>query len=107
MVKVPPNVIAFPPILLTRGDSAVPPKSPVNCIIPFALDVASVADIVPEAIVIPEPGVKAPCLALNAAKSELVNNPVTVLVALGILVAIAFVILPLLSTVIVGTLVDV
>ena len=37
----------------------------------------------------------------------LVNNPVTVLVALGILVVLALVILPLLSTVIVGTLVEV
>ena len=56
-----------PPTLFTVGASAEPPKSFVNLIIPFALDVASVADIVPDAIVIPAPAVKAPCFALNAA----------------------------------------
>ena len=56
-----------PPTLFTVGKAAVPPKSFVNCIIPFAVEVASVADIVPDAMVIPEPAVKAPCLALKAA----------------------------------------
>ena len=28
--KFPPNDIVFPPILFTIGDTAVPPKSPVN-----------------------------------------------------------------------------
>ena len=70
-------------------------------------DVIPVADIVPPDIDIPDPAIKAPCLALNVSKSVLDNNPVTELVALGILVVVALVILPLLSTVIVGTLVDV
>ena len=56
-----------PPTLFTVGASAEPPKSFVSLIIPLALVVASVADIVPDAIVIPAPDVKAPCFALNAA----------------------------------------
>jgi len=56
-----------PPTLFTVGASAEPPKSLVSLIIPFALDVASVADIVPDPIVIPAPAVNAPCFALNAA----------------------------------------
>ena len=30
VVNAPPNVIDFPPILLTNGDSAEPARSPVN-----------------------------------------------------------------------------
>ena len=56
-----------PPTLFTTGSSAVPPKSFANFIIPFALVVASVADIVPEAIVIPAPAVNATCFALKDA----------------------------------------
>ena len=56
-----------PPTLFTVGASAEPPKSFVNLIIPFALDVASVADIVPDPIIIPAPADNAPCFALNAA----------------------------------------
>ena len=54
-----------PPTLFTVGNTAVPPKSFANFIIPFSVVVASVADIVPDDIVIPAPAVKAPCLALN------------------------------------------
>ena len=67
-----------PPTLFTTGTAAVPPKSFVNCIIPFAVDVASVADIVPEAIVIPSPAIKFPCFAFSAAYSALLNNPAIV-----------------------------
>ena len=56
-----------PPTLFTIGSSAVPPKSFANFMIPFALVVASVADIVPPEIVIPEPADKAPCFVLNDA----------------------------------------
>ena len=56
-----------PPTLFTVGASAEPPKSFANLIIPFALEVASVADIVPDPIIIPAPAVSAPCFALNAA----------------------------------------
>ena len=30
VVKAPPKTIAFPPILFTNGDPALPPKSPVS-----------------------------------------------------------------------------
>ena len=58
-----------PPILLTVGKSAVPPKSFANFIIPFSVVVALVADIVPPEIDIPEPApaVNAFCFALNIA----------------------------------------
>ena len=59
-----------PPTLFTTGIAAVPPKSFVNCIIPFAIEVASVADIVavdvPDNMFIPVPAVKAPCFALSS-----------------------------------------
>ena len=59
-----------PPTLFTTGPAAVPPKSFVNSIIPFAVDVASVADIVavdvPETMLIPVPAVKAPCFPLSS-----------------------------------------
>jgi hypothetical protein len=59
-----------PPTLFTTGPAAVPPKSFVNSIIPFAVDVASVADIVavdvPDTMFIPVPAVKAPCFALSS-----------------------------------------
>ena len=67
-----------PPTLFTVGNAAVPPKSFVSCIIPFEPDVASLADIVPDAIVIPSPAVKAPCFAFNASYSALLNNPAVV-----------------------------
>ena len=35
MVNAPPKVIGLPPILLTNGEPAVPPKSPVNWTLPF------------------------------------------------------------------------
>ena len=54
-----------PPTLFTTGNTAVPPKSFANFIIPFSVVVASVADIVPDDIVIPAPAVKATCFALN------------------------------------------
>jgi hypothetical protein len=59
-----------PPTLFTTGTAAVPPKSFVNCIIPFAVEDASVADIVavvvPDTMFIPVPAVKAPCLELSS-----------------------------------------
>ena len=67
-----------PPTLFTVGKSAVPPKSFVSCIIPLELDVASVAEILPDAIVIPAPAVNAPCFALNTSYSALLNNPAVV-----------------------------
>ena len=54
-----------PPTLFTVGNAAVPPKSPANCTIPFAFVVASIADIVPDPIVIPNPAVNDPCFALK------------------------------------------
>ena len=52
-----------PPTLFTVGTAAVPPKSFVNCIIPFAVEDASIADIVavvvPDTMFIPVPAVKA------------------------------------------------
>ena len=86
-----------PPTLFTIGSSAVPPKSFANFIIPFALVVASVADIVPEAIVIPAPAVKAPCFALKDAYSALLNNPAVVPIsdAKGIVSEIVGVVFPL------------
>ena len=41
-------------------------------------DVIPVADIVPPDIDIPEPAVNAPCFALSAAYSALLNKPATV-----------------------------
>ncbi len=67
-----------PPTLFTVGNAAVPPKSFVSCIIPFEPDVASLADIVPDAIVIPAPSVKAPCFEFNISYSALLNNPAVV-----------------------------
>jgi len=59
-----------PPTLFTTGTAAVPPKSFVNCIIPFAVEVASIADIVavvvPDTMFIPVPAVKAPCFPLSS-----------------------------------------
>jgi hypothetical protein len=55
-----------PPTLFTTGTAAVPPKSFVNCIIPFAVEEASVADIVPDPMIIPAPALKAPCLELSS-----------------------------------------
>ena len=59
-----------PPTLFTTGTADVPPKSFVNCIIPFAVEVASVADIVavvvPDTMFIPVPAVKAPCFPLSS-----------------------------------------
>jgi hypothetical protein len=59
-----------PPTLFTTGAAAVPPKSFVNCIIPLAVDDASVADIVavdvPDTMFIPVPADKAPCFALSS-----------------------------------------
>jgi hypothetical protein len=59
-----------PPTLFTTGPAAVPPKSFVNCIIPFAVEEASVADIVavdvPDTMFIPVPAVKAPCFPLSS-----------------------------------------
>jgi len=55
-----------PPTLFTTGTAAVPPKSFVNCIIPFSVEEASVADIVPDPMIIPAPAVKAPCLELSS-----------------------------------------
>ena len=55
-----------PPTLFTTGTAAVPPKSFVNCIMPFSVEEASVADIVPDPMIIPAPAVKAPCLELSS-----------------------------------------
>ena len=41
VLKSPANEIDLPPILLTKGDSAFPPKSPVNWSLPFVVAVAS------------------------------------------------------------------
>ena len=62
-----------------------------------------VAEIVPDAIEIPEPAVSAPCLALKVVKSVLVSKPVTLLEAVGILCSLADVNRPFVSTVILGT----
>ena len=71
-----------PPILFTTGNAAVPPKSFVNCIIPFAVEVASVAEIVavvvPDTMFIPAPAVNAPCFASSSRYCELLNKPATV-----------------------------
>ena len=67
-----------PPTLFTVGNTAVPPKSFVSCIIPFEPDVASFADIEPDDIVIPSPAVNAPCFAFNTSYSALLNNPAVV-----------------------------
>jgi hypothetical protein len=59
-----------PPTLFTVGTAAVPPKSFVNCIIPFAVEDASIADIVavvvPDTMFIPVPADKAPCFPLSS-----------------------------------------
>ena len=65
--NVPMVVELIPPTVFTVGISAVPPKSFVSFIIPFAIVVASVADIVPDAMVIPVPADKATCFALKFA----------------------------------------
>ena len=45
--------LVTPPIESTKGEAAVPPRSPANCILPFTLLVAST--IVPDNVPDPTP----------------------------------------------------